>query len=77
MQKGPITIVLYARKDSYATWKKIKVWTDVTEVKAGDKVARDIFGANSGCCVRYRSVQIGKLEPWLRETALRPLLATF
>ncbi len=47
VQKGPITIVLYARKDSYSTWQKIKVWTDVTEVKSGDRVARDIFGANS------------------------------
>ena len=47
VQKGPITMVLYARKDAYSTWQKIKVWTDVTEIKSGDKVARDIFGANS------------------------------
>ena len=46
-QRGPVKVTLEVRPDSGSAWQKIKVWTDIKQIKPGDKVARDLFAENS------------------------------
>jgi len=46
-QKGPVQVKLFVRTDAYSAWKQVMVWNNIAQVKSGDKVARDLFGANS------------------------------
>lgn len=46
-QKGPVKVTLYVRPDASSAWKQVMVWNNIAQVKSGDKVARDLFGANS------------------------------
>lgn len=46
-QKGPIAVTLFVRPDPGASWQRIKVWNDISSIKSGHKVSRDLFSANS------------------------------
>lgn len=46
-QAGPVLLTLWARPNRRSSWVKIKVWNDISGIKAGNKVSRDVFAQNS------------------------------
>ena len=47
VQPGPVLIKVYVRHDSSGSWHLIQTWNDISAIKPGTEIARDLFDENS------------------------------
>lgn len=46
-QQGPVQIDLSVRADEASPWIPIKTWNDISNIKPGNRIARDFFDENN------------------------------
>jgi hypothetical protein len=46
-QKGPVTLSLFVRQNGGEAWQRIKTWTNIAKMPAGNRVSRDFFEENN------------------------------